>query len=117
MFRRFTAILLSVVLSLYGFSAVAKALTLSGGVEHAVAHLEKVAHHHHDDGEFHADSSDEAVQHVQADNWLSTPVVPTAEVTLRHVLVGASAPPLADISGAPPPFLEGLRRPPRFDLA
>src|SRR5688500_11632399 len=53
MSRRLVAFVLALVLSCHGFAAVAKALVLTGGDAHAVAHLFEQAHHHHDDGSVH----------------------------------------------------------------
>jgi hypothetical protein len=83
------------------------------GAAHVALHLEKEPHHHHDDGTFHQDDSDESVQHVYADACASTAgFVPTHSPTIARdgcAVAGASAAPTAHDS----PILEGPRRPPR----
>ncbi|WP_424859209.1 MULTISPECIES: hypothetical protein [unclassified Tepidimonas] len=111
--RRLVAFILSLVLSCYGFAAVAKALVLTSGDDHAVAHLLEQAHHHHDDGSVHVDDSDESVQHVMVDQWLGAPAMPAEPPALPHLRLVAASPPDHSISRIPTPYLEGPRRPPR----
>jgi hypothetical protein len=84
------------------------------GVAHVALHLEKEPHHHHDDGTFHQDSTDESVKHVYADGCANTAgFVPTHIAShladVRAVVQFSSAPAAHDS-----PILEGPRRPPRL---
>jgi hypothetical protein len=115
--RRLVSVILSLVLCCQGFAAMAQALLLSGGdVRHAVAHLTDEAHHHHDDGSFHVDDSDESVQHLLVDLWLGAPAVPVGYAAMPALKLPAVAPPQIETTSSPPPFIEGLRRPPRSTL-
>jgi hypothetical protein len=84
------------------------------GVAHAALHMEKEGHHHHDDGTFHQDDSDESLQHVYADGCANA-----SGVLPAHVGCGAPDFAVATLHAASqaehdPPVLEGPRRPPRL---
>ena len=84
------------------------------GIAHVLLHLENDPHHHHDDGTFHQDDSDESVKHVYADGSTNTAGVVPAHITSAQPDVGARV----DFSLPAPrhdsPVLEAPRRPPRF---
>jgi hypothetical protein len=85
----------------------------SGDVAHSMLHAEGVAHHHHEDGSVHKDSSRKSKQHVHNDCCASVAGIPSSGIGAIAALYPAHAP--ADIarSGHDSPFLEGLKRPPR----
>ncbi|AKJ29447.1 hypothetical protein [Caldimonas brevitalea] len=117
MIRRWLAVVLMVVL-LPWHSAATAAEALwdehGGELSHAVAHWIDEAHHHHDDGSLHQDDSQESRQHVQLDTQLNNaPVLPAVATWIATPLADESPPLLAALV-PPEPFLEGLRRPPRF---
>lgn len=114
--RKVPAIFLLVISLLWHGFAIASAGFVQGrggSVEHVVMHLEKEPHHHHDDGTFHEDGTEESVKHVYADSCANAAgVVPTHEVAV-HVEILARAQlsfPAAEPDSA---ILEGPRRPPR----
>lgn len=85
----------------------------SGDAAHSVLHADGVAHHHHEDGSVHKDTSPKSKQHVQSDYCASVAGLPPSD-TGAVLALNLSQPP-ADIarSGHGTPFLEGLKRPPR----
>jgi hypothetical protein len=90
----------------------AKGLVDIDAAVHATSHA-AAAHHHDDDGSTHYDSSDESLQHMQADHMgvVSGPTVapaPLAAPVLRYTATAA-----AQEEPPPDPYLEGPRRPPR----
>lgn len=81
-------------------------------VEHAVLHWQRLAHHHHDDGSFTLDMSEESVQHVVVDGFLTAAAVwLVAPIAFPP---GEAVRPIAnDELDAPWPDLAGPRRPPK----
>jgi hypothetical protein len=81
-------------------------------LDHAAMHWQGEAHHHDSEGHIHADDSEESLQHMMADccfhhfGVIAAPVLVTLEPLPQHVAQAAQAVP-------PPPYLDGLRRPPR----
>ena len=81
-------------------------------LEHAVMHWQGEAHHHGSDGSIHADESEDSFEHMMADccfhhfGVITAPAVVALEPLPQHVAQAAQAVP-------PPPYLDGLRRPPR----
>jgi hypothetical protein len=79
---------------------------------HTMLHMQDSGHHHHEDGSFHADDSDESVLHLLADQGISAAVIFSASAGGFLVRVT-----LAPAPGDPPsptsPFLDGHLRPPR----
>lgn len=110
------ALALFVLISMLAQAAMAGQLSMHGSaasLAHAALHWNEEAHHHHDDGSLHQDVSDESIQHIQSDGWLSAASLPAC-----HLCHGLALPPFTEhdlTSGpAPPaPYLEGLKRPPR----
>lgn len=84
-----------------------------GDAAHATLHAEGVAHHHHEDGSVHKDTSGKSKQHVQSDGCASVAGIPPSRIGAFAALNPVRPP--ADISrvGHDSPFLEGLKRPPR----
>lgn len=81
--------------------------------EHALLHFENTAHHHdHHDGEFHQDDSDASIQHALGDASLFSPgLMPSSGPMLPDS--PSCGPMMATYIAAPPPFLQGLERPPK----
>lgn len=84
-----------------------------GDPAHAMLHADKVAHHHHEDGSVHKDTSGKSKQHVQNDGCTSAAGIPSSRIGAVAALNPVRPP--ADIArcGHDSPFLEGLKRPPR----
>ena len=81
--------------------------------EHALLHFEKAAHHHDDhDGDFHQDDSTASIQHALGDAGIFAPgLMPSSGPALY---ASASVTPLMAVYiEPPPPFLQGLERPPK----
>ena len=85
----------------------------SGDAAHAMLHADAVAHHHHEDGSVHKDTSRKSKQHVQSDGCASVAGIPPSRIGSFAALKPVRPP--ADIArgGHDSPFLEGLKRPPR----
>jgi hypothetical protein len=79
--------------------------------QHAVMHWSDQAHHHHGD-QIQVDGSDESVAHVLGDHGSCGVALVATAPSLQHPCpqTGVAGPHPA---AAPPPFLEGLLRPPR----
>lgn len=83
----------------------------SGALEHAVMHWQGEAHHHDSQGHIHADGSEDSFQHMMADccfhhfGVIAAPAIVALEPLPQHVAQAAQAVP-------PPPYLDGLHRPP-----
>lgn len=85
----------------------------SGDAAHSMLHADGVAHHHHEDGSVHKDTSSKSKQHVQNDCCASVAGIPPSRIGAVAALNPPPAP--ADIArnGHDSPFLQGLKRPPR----
>lgn len=117
--RRFIALLL-VCLTVWQSASAAGPLQVWLAADPTLAHVAMheagEAHHHHHDhdgaGATHADDSQDSVQHVMADCCIhhlavfQAPTIVALEPLPQHVAQAASHLP-------PPPYLDGLRRPPR----
>ena len=115
--RKAPTVLLLMISLLWHTFAMAQAGLQYGhgdGAAHVVLHLEKEPHHHHDDGTFHQDDTDESVKHVYADSCANTAAfVPTHAPSVARegcALTQSSSVPIRHDS----PILEGPRRPPRL---
>lgn len=81
-------------------------------LEHALMHWQGEAHHHGSDGHIHTDDSEDSFAHMMADCCLhhfgviAARAVVALEPVPQHVAQAAQTVP-------PPPYLDGLRRPPR----
>ena len=109
------AVLLIASICFQGVALAKKVLAWErgGDAEHAVLHVDGVAHHHHEDGSVHEDTSPKSKQHVQSEGCASVAGLPPSG-TSAVVALNPSQPP-AGIAreGHGTPFLEGLKRPPR----
>lgn len=85
---------------------------VGGDLGHAVLHWQDEAHHHHDDGSYHADASGDSLAHVQLDGALLLTALHGPELSVVGPLA-ASAPPSACALHLPTPPPQPLRRPPR----
>jgi len=88
-----------------------KVLQKLGDAQHVLMHELGQAHHHHADGDFHADDSDAAQDHVALDCG-HTPALLFAP-DLRVQALKDMAPPPLRLCPAPNPVAEGPLRPPR----
>lgn len=81
-------------------------------LEHATLHWQGEAHHHHEDGSYHLDDSNESMQHVVTDH-LSASLALAATTSHDFPPLGSAAP--SDLHGTlvPDPALDGVFRPPR----
>lgn len=81
-------------------------------LQHTVMHWQGEAHHHDSLGHVHVDESEDSFQHMMADCCLhhvgviAAPAVVALEPLPQPVAQAVQAVP-------PPPYLDGLRRPPR----
>jgi hypothetical protein len=81
-------------------------------LEHTLMHWQGEAHHHDSDGSIHVDDSEDSFQHLVADccfhpvGVIVAPAAVLLEPLPQHVAQAAQPVP-------PPPYLDGLRRPPR----
>ena len=79
---------------------------------HAALHWQEVAHHHHDDGSYHLDDSNEAAQHVVTDH-LSASLEMATPPAHGFPPLGSAKPGGLHPTAVPDPTLDGLLRPPR----
>lgn len=109
-----TGVLIALLIALFWQSAVlartGTTAPLLVDAEHAMLHWSDEGHHHHDDGSFHLDTSGESVQHVMFDLTNCNALLRDAPPALHSP--GASSPGRDAATAAPPPFLDGLLRPP-----
>ena len=79
--------------------------------EHASLHWQATGHHHHHDGSFHQDQSDESLQHVSGDHVGGHLEVPSS---ISHAFppAGSVLPSAWHDAAVPDPFPDGLLRPP-----
>jgi hypothetical protein len=112
MLRRFVHLLLIVTLCWQSLSFAGQTLGGGGALAHTVLHWQEAAHHHHDDGSVHEEDSAESRSHAMAEACSVLIFVAATGSTLpdSHTPV----PSVADDAETPPPFLEGIRRPPRL---
>jgi hypothetical protein len=107
-------LVISLLWQAFAMASVGFAQDHGDSIEHVVLHLDKEPHHHHDDGTFHEDGTDESVKHVYADSCANTAgVVPTHAAAARVEIIRRAQP---SFSAADPDsaILEGPRRPPRL---
>lgn len=79
--------------------------------EHTSLHWQATGHHHHHDGSFHLDQSEESLQHVAGDHVGGHLEVPSS---ISHAFppAGLVLPFAWHDAAVPDPFLGGLLRPP-----
>lgn len=78
---------------------------------HAALHWQGEAHHHHDDGSFAIDESEESARHLMADHTSATALLPLVSTMLPRL--DDRAPRHVSVRASPHPFLDGPLRPPR----
>ncbi|HAU56888.1 MAG TPA: hypothetical protein DCW87_04565 [Comamonadaceae bacterium] len=114
--RRLLAVLLllSFFCQAYVTAGQSIALDHAGGFQaaHAEMHLEREAHHHDEEGLAHQDNSQDSIQHILADASGAVALFQFPQ-PLFH-FGRSSAPAVTAESAGPPPYLDGLRRPPRL---
>jgi hypothetical protein len=111
MWRKFVHFVLMLSLCVQGLSFAGHAAASDEALIHAVMHWQESGHHHHDDGSLHEEESDESRAHAMVESCPFIIVMPQADnATDFH----PPAPRIENDAVAPPPFLEGIRRPPRL---
>ena len=115
--RRLLAVLLLLSFFCQAFATARQSVVLGHDeafqAEHAEMHWEGLAHHHDEDGVAHQDDSSESIAHLLADAGPGTAaLIQFPVLSLRFDRLPAPA----DVAqaAAPPPSLDGLRRPPRL---
>lgn len=81
-------------------------------LEHAALHWQGESHHHHEDGSYHLDDSNESMHHVVTDH-LSASLAMAAPSSNDFPPLGSAAPRGLHETAVPNPTLDGLLRPPR----
>jgi len=115
--RRLTTFLLMLCMCLQALAYAGSAVVLADadGLAHATMHFEGAAHHHdeHGNGDIHLDESQASAQHLMDEACVFAPaLIPLVQLTLPRLLPDM---PVASIAAAaPPPYLDGLERPPRL---
>lgn len=115
--RRLLAVLLLLSFFCQAFATARQSVVLGHDevfqAEHAEMHWEGLAHHHDEDGVAHQDDSSESIAHLMADAGPGTAALIQFQVLSLHF---DRLPAPADVAqaAAPPPYLDGLRRPPRL---
>lgn len=79
---------------------------------HATLHWQDEGHHHHEDGSYHLDDSNESAQHVVTDH-LNASLAMAAPPSQDFPPLRSAAPRGPHDAAAPSPTLDGLLRPPR----
>lgn len=81
-------------------------------LEHATLHWLESAHHHHEDGSYHQDDSQESVQHAVTDH-VNASLALAGSPSPDFMPSGSDAPDGLHAQRVPDPALDGLLRPPR----
>ena len=113
--RRLPVLLLILIAMLWQSVAMARigsTVNALADMEHAALHWQAESHHHHEDGSYHLDDSNESAQHVAIDH-LSATLAMTAPSSHDFPPLGSAAPGGLYGTPVPNPTLEGLLRPPR----
>ena len=112
--RRLISYVLLFVVFWHSLAVAGQTVSLAYPLEptHALLHWQGESHHHHDDGSFHHDDSEESSQHMATDGCQNSVAVISADCQTQPLLQ-AAMPAIVDQAAVPPPFLEGIRRPPR----
>ena len=91
---------------------VGSTMNASAGLEHAALHWQEVGHHHHQDGSYHLDDSNDSAQHLLCDHLSATAALMVSAPRAFPPLASA-APGSMPETAAPDPTLDRLLRPPR----
>jgi len=113
--RRIPVVVVMLIAMLWQSVAMARigsTVNVLADLEHAALHWAQEAHHHHEDGSYHLDDSNESVQHLVIDH-LSASLAMAAPAS--HDLPPIGSAPHGGLYEAalPSPTLDGLLRPPR----
>ncbi len=115
---RRTLVLAIVLVSLFcqGLSATGQGLMAHTGtdLDHAALHWQKIGHHHDADGDYHADDSDEAMSHVVLTGGPLSGGALLYDPVALLLGVAAVPPPSRSDTVPAPPYIDGIRRPPRL---
>lgn len=113
--RRTAVLLVMLFAMLWQSLALARAgstVNALADLEHAVLHWQEEGHHHHEDGSYHLDDSNESVQHVLSDQVGATAALMLA-ASRDFLPMGSAAPGGLHDTAVPNPTHDGLLRPPR----
>ncbi len=120
--RRLTTFLLMLCMCWQALAYAGSAVVLADAdeVAHAAMHFEGEAHHHDDDdgledGDIHQDDSLASALHLMDDACVFAPaLIPVVHLPLPRLQ--PDMPVASTATAAPPPFLDGLERPPRLTI-
>jgi hypothetical protein len=113
--RRTTVLLVMLFAMLWQSVALARAgstVNALADLAHATLHWQEEGHHHHEDGSYHVDNSNESVQHVLSDH-VSAAAALMVSSPQPLPPPGSTAPSGLHETRVPNPVLDGLLRPPR----
>lgn len=113
--RQSTVLLLMLFAMLWQSVAMARVgstVNVLADLEHAALHWQAEAHHHHEDGSYHLDDSNESVRHVVTDH-LSVSLEMAAPESHDFPALGSAVHGGVGTTAFPNPTLDGLLRPPR----
>ena len=105
------AILVAMLWQSAAFARVGATVDALADSGHAALHWQGEAHHHHDDGSFAIDESEESARHLMADHTSATALLPLVSAMLPRL--GDRAPRPGYMRVSPHSFLDGPLRPPR----
>ena len=114
--RRSTVLLVMLIAMLWQSMALARVgstVNALADLVHVSLHWQETGHHHHEDGSYHLDDSNESARHILSDHVSSTAALTVASSHCFPPL-GSTAP--SDLLKIllPNPTLDGLLRPPRL---
>lgn len=113
---RRSAVLLAVLFAMLwqsvALARVGSTVNVLADLEHTALHWQGEGHHHHEDGSYHLDDSNDSAQHVLVDHLCASVAL---MVTASHEFSsqGSAAPGGLRETRVPDPTLDGLLRPPR----
>ncbi len=115
--RRLLAVFLLLSFFCQAFATARQTAALDHGgsfqAHHTGMHLEGAVHHHDEEGVTHQDDSQESIRHMLADAGPGTAALfPFPQLSIHFDRLPAPA--VTAESAGPPPYLDGLRRPPRL---
>lgn len=113
---RRSAVLLVMLFAMFwqavAVARVGSTMNALADLEHTALHWQKEGHHHHQDGSYHLDDSNDSAQHVLSDHLSATAAL---MVSAPHDFPppASAAPGSMHETVVPDPTLDGLLRPPR----